>query len=185
LKKAPQKLLPCDAPASQGKSFLLLFFKKKPTGVKPGEWIVGANMCFRREVFETFGGFDTGLGRKGTASLLSNEELALFEPIGLSHILYDPKLLVEHVIAPERISLAWFRKRVYWQAVSDMMSGAVDCAAEAVAREYGVVIASLEPEHRNLKCMSFLPKDFERFRLQLRAIYLSAVMSGDGFARAL
>jgi glycosyltransferase involved in cell wall biosynthesis len=151
-----------------------------PRFLNSGEWIVGANMFFRRTIFDMHGRFDTNLGRKGTHSLLSNEESSLLDRIGITNIFYDPALVVEHVISPERISLSWFRRRVYWQAISDMVSGAVYLNGPEIAREYGTVIASIEPEHRNLKCMSFLPRDSDQFALQLRAIYLSAIMLGKG-----
>lgn len=151
-----------------------------PRFLDAGEWIVGANMFFRRSVFDLHGSFDTNLGRKGTDSLLSNEESSLLDRIGISNIFYDPALVVEHVIPPERISLSWFRRRVYWQAISDMVCGTVYLNGHDIAREYGTVIASIEPEHRNLKCMSFVPRDAEQFALQLRAIYLAAVMLGKG-----
>jgi hypothetical protein len=38
----------------------------------------------------------------------------------------------------------------------------------------------MEAEHRNLDALSFEPADAAQFALQLRAIYLAAVMLGGG-----
>ncbi|PHK93204.1 glycosyl transferase [Pseudoroseomonas rhizosphaerae] len=148
--------------------------------LRPGEWIVGANMAFRREVFEQVGVFNTSLGRKGAASLLSNEEIALLERVGINRILYAPKMEVEHIIPADRLTLKWFRRRVYWQAVSDMVSGSTYADEAATIREYREIIMQLPAEHRNLSSLSFEPKTFAEFSLQLRAVYLAAVTMGSG-----
>ncbi len=151
-----------------------------PRFLRPGEWLVGANIAFRRAVFDTHGLFDAALGRRGAGSLLSNEETALLERIGLHRVFYDPAMAVEHVIPVERLTRRWFRRRVYWQAVSDLVAGGVRDDDPALRREYGEVICRLEPEHRNLNALTFDPGDRDTFRLQLRAIYLAAIVLGHG-----
>ncbi len=150
-----------------------------PRYLRPGEWVVGANMAFRRDVFAKFGLFDVNLGRRGTASLLSNEETALLARIGLDRVFYDPEIAVQHLIPVDRLTARWFRSRVYWQAVSDVAAGHVRDDPD-LRREYGSVIAQLEPEHRNLSAFTFAPADAAEFALQLRAIYLAAIMLGGG-----
>lgn len=152
--------------------------------LRPGEWVVGANMAFRRRVFEAYGMFDTSLGRRGAASLLSNEETELFGQIGMSRIFYEPRMLVEHLVPVSRLTPDWFRKRVYWQAVSNIVAGHLDRPYEELAQEYGRVIASLEAEHRNLRAFSFEPRSYDEFSKQLRAIYLAAAMLGNGMRTA-
>ena len=151
-----------------------------PRFLRAGEWVVGANMAFRRDVFAEYGLFDVNLGRRGTASLLSNEETALLARIGLDRVFYDPNVAVEHVIPVERLTARWFRRRVYWQAISDLVAGHVRDDDPALRREYGAIIVQLEPEHRNLNAFTFEPRDAEQFALQLRAIYLAAVVLGGG-----
>ncbi len=90
-----------------------------------GEWIVGANMALRRSALEASGGFPEHLGRKGSgATLLSNDETALMQGLrdrgGL--IGYAPDAAVAHLIDPSRLSQAWFRRRLAWQAVSDYLA---------------------------------------------------------------
>lgn len=151
-----------------------------PRFLRAGEWVVGANLTLRRSVFETYGLFDTDLGRRGAGSLLSNEESALLDRIGQHRVFYDPAIAVRHVIPTERLTTRWFRRRVYWQAVSDLVAGAVDPADPAHWAEYGAIVARLEAHRRNLNALLAEPADGAEFRLQLRAIYLAAVVFGAG-----
>ena len=151
-----------------------------PRYLRAGEWVVGANIAFRRDAFIQHGLFDVNLGRRGTASLLSNEETALLARIGLDRVFYDPAIAVQHIISVDRLTTRWFRRRVFWQAISDLAAGHVRDDDAALKREYGVVITQLEPEHRNLGAFSFEPRDAAEFALQLRAVYLAAVMLGGG-----
>lgn len=151
-----------------------------PRFLREGEWVVGANIVFRRSVFETYGTFDANLGRRGAASLLSNEETALLARVGLHRVFYDPAMAVRHMIPAERMTPRWFRRRVWWQATSDMVAGNVRDDDPALREEYGRLMARLEPEHRNINALMFDPTDKETFQVQLRAIYLAAVMLGHG-----
>jgi glycosyltransferase involved in cell wall biosynthesis len=149
--------------------------------LKPGEWIVGANMAFSRDVFKTEGTFDPSLGRRGDASLLSNEEIALLEKIGLNNVYYSPECSVEHIIQPERIRLEWFRKRVFWQAISDLLAGIQHQSHAAMDDEYRSIATQLPAQFRNINMLSFKPTTQVEFRHQLRAIYLCTCLGGNGF----
>jgi len=149
--------------------------------LRPGEWIVGANMAFRREVFEQYGAFDPSLGRKGDASLISNEEIELLHKIGLSRIFYSSACAVEHIIQPERMRLSWFRRRVYWQAVSDLLAGIKFQTAAEMDAAYRAIAAQLPARYRNLNMLSFEPEDARQFKLQLSAIYLAAGLGAAGY----
>lgn len=148
--------------------------------LRRGEWIVGANMAWRRSVFEEFGTFNAALGRKGAASLLSNEEIELLERVGIENVWYEPSMMVEHLVAVERMTLPFFRRRVYWQAVSDMVAGVAEVEPSRLRAEYADTVLRLPPEHRNLSALTFVPADAEQFGLQLRAIYTAALVLGMG-----
>lgn len=150
--------------------------------LRRGEWIVGANMAWRKDVFAEFGRFNAALGRKGAASLLSNEETDLLERVGIESIWYEPAMEVEHLVAVERMTLPFFRRRVYWQAVSDMVAGIAETAPDHLRREYADTVLRLPPEHRNLDALNFEPRDTDEFGLQLRAVYTAALLLGQGLS---
>jgi glycosyltransferase involved in cell wall biosynthesis len=80
----------------------------------------GANIAFRRDVFEYAGMFPINLGRIDT-NLLSNEELEICRKIearGL-RIRFAPNAVIHHKIAPDRLKKIWFLHRYYWQGRSD------------------------------------------------------------------
>lgn len=152
----------------------------KAKKLQKGQWIVGANMGFHRSVFEEHGLFDLSLGRKGEGSLLSNEEIELFEKIGIENILYDPHCYVEHIIPSDRISIKWFRRRVFWQAVSDALAGIQYGSYDDLRREYGMIAGRLPPQFRNINMLSFEPETSDQMRSQLRALYILTTISHLG-----
>lgn len=81
---------------------------------------VGANIAFRRSVFEQIGYFSPELGRVGTC-LMSNEESRICAAIELSglRIRLAPEAIVYHKIGRERLCKQWFFHRLYWQGRSD------------------------------------------------------------------
>src|SRR5579863_300943 len=89
-----------------------------------GEYLCGCNLSFDRDALISIGGFSTSLGRHGSeAALLSNEELDVCNRLLAlgRRVVYAPAATVEHVIPAERLTRRWFRRRVCWQAVSDIL----------------------------------------------------------------
>jgi glycosyltransferase involved in cell wall biosynthesis len=149
--------------------------------LRPGEWIVGANMAFRRHVFSKGGGFDVSLGRKGKKTLLSNEEAALISRLGLKDVLYLPHAKVRHIIQPERLHQGWFRKRVYWQAVSDLIADSVYMTPAAAWECLGEFLTRSPAELRSIRALFLDCSDAQIMDIQLRAIYGLVVLGADGF----
>lgn len=84
------------------------------------EWLVGANIAFRRLLLDTLGGFPTTLGRIGKR-LLSGEDVYLQRLVmeaGHS-CYYQPAASVRHFVPVARMDRRWFAQRYYWQGVSD------------------------------------------------------------------
>lgn len=84
------------------------------------EWLVGANLALPREVLERVGGFADGLDRAGK-NLLSSGDVFLQKQVaalGLP-VWYAPAARVSHHVPGERLRQPWFRRRYYWQGVSD------------------------------------------------------------------
>lgn len=80
----------------------------------------GANCGVTRRVFEKLGGFAPGLDRAG-ASLLSGGDneffLRLYAQGGT--VAYAPGARVRHRVPADRLSKAWFRRRAWWQGITD------------------------------------------------------------------
>jgi GT2 family glycosyltransferase len=86
---------------------------------------VGLNMAFMKSTFVRLGLFNTRLGRsKGT--LLSNEETEFFRKMRRNNlkIFYNPKMLVFHHVAGERITKEFIYNRYFWQGRSDAVMDA-------------------------------------------------------------
>ena len=89
-----------------------------------GFWLVGANIAFRKNIFNEIGHFDEGLGRKGNSNtLMGQEENEIISRIPSKYeVIYHPSIKVNHIVPPEKATQTWFLKRVSWQAVSDVMT---------------------------------------------------------------
>jgi glucosyl-dolichyl phosphate glucuronosyltransferase len=77
-----------------------------------GDRLYGANLSFRKKVFEEVGPFDTNAGR-AKHELLSGEETELLRRIIANdgRVIYDPDVSVEHLIGAERLQWEYFVKR--------------------------------------------------------------------------
>jgi glycosyltransferase involved in cell wall biosynthesis len=76
---------------------------------------LGANIAFKKEVFEKVGLFNPHLGRIG-AKLLGGEETDLFKRLidaGMTGR-YQPRAVVSHALESERLRKAYFRKIYYY-----------------------------------------------------------------------
>jgi len=77
----------------------------------PSQAPFGANMAFRREVFENVGGFDTNRGRKGKV-LASGEDGELFERILAANLkaVFLGQSRVHHKVESFRLTKTYFRR---------------------------------------------------------------------------
>jgi GT2 family glycosyltransferase len=103
--------------------FTIVDLGEECRALKKGEWLAGTNIAFRKSVLEETGGFNEGLGRIGN-SLMSNEELvvaARIAELGYESW-YAPEAHMMHRVHADRVSQQWLRRRVSWQAVSDLLA---------------------------------------------------------------
>jgi glycosyltransferase involved in cell wall biosynthesis len=152
----------------------------QPTSMADGVWIAGANMIFRRQVFQRGLGFDERLGRNGTSSLLSNDETELFEAIGKDRIYYVPQMAVDHVIPVGRLDPQWFRKRIFWQAISDIIAGTLWLSSEDAYQRFSDDIIHVPAEYRSYRAMEFDPSNSDDMNRQLRLIYSQVMIMMHG-----
>ena len=84
-----------------------------------GEYLVGANIAFRRTWLMERGGFPRNLGRKGL-SLLSGEEAAVYKDVFADgkRAFYHPGAKVRHRVTRERKTRTWFLRRLFWDGAT-------------------------------------------------------------------
>ncbi len=150
------------------------------------EWFAGTNIAFRtKDVLEN-GCFDVSLGRNGGGSvLLSNEEVHLLDQIQAQGKLaiYAPKAVVAHLVEKKRLSQAWFRQRVAWQAVSDYMMDSKEALTNAkngwnFVFEY---FFGLPPRERTVRGLFYDTENAQQFQEQLWALSTFTTMLLAGF----
>ena len=89
-------------------------------GGSPTVW--GANMALRRSVFDVVGGFDTRRGLIGT-KLYRGEEIDLVQRAIAAgfRAVYDPRLVVSHRIAAERVGLRYLSRLHFQRAEGEAL----------------------------------------------------------------
>lgn len=80
---------------------------------------LGVNMAVKRSLIERIGGFRPDLGRNGK-SLLGQEQAEFFyrsrEAGGRG--LYNPRMVLDHLVPASRLTRSYFRRWWYWKGVS-------------------------------------------------------------------
>jgi len=78
--------------------------------------LIGANMSFRREVFEAVGGFDSRIGRRGSLPIGCDETefcIRAGRRWPGRHVIYEPAAAVGHHVTAKRGSWRYFVSRCY------------------------------------------------------------------------
>lgn len=81
-------------------------------------YLIGANMSFRRNIFDHFGMFDPGLDRRGK-NLLSNGDTDFIIRLPSESIWYSEDAKVVGIIKTERFTRLFMVRRLFWQGISD------------------------------------------------------------------
>jgi glycosyltransferase involved in cell wall biosynthesis len=107
---------------------------------------VGANMAFRREIFDTVGGFRNGIGRIGTWPVGCEEtELCIracqLWPRGV--FLYQPQARVFHRVPGNRASWRYFCSRCYAEGLSKAVVTRYVGAKDSLASERSYTLRTL------------------------------------------
>ncbi len=152
------------------------------------EWLACANLAFRVDALAAAGGFETLLGRSGPGdTLVSNEESEALRRLRQDgrRLVYEPAAVVQHLVHPDRLTRAWFRRRAAWQAVSDFLQDPVAARARVADgwREIRHYTGRLAWWHRGLGSLARDLDDPRLFMKQLHAIYLMGLKQLAGFPR--
>jgi glucosyl-dolichyl phosphate glucuronosyltransferase len=100
---------------------------------------IGANMSFRRTLFDAVGGFDTGTGRVGGDAAGCEEtefSIRACQVTPGSRIVLEPAAVCDHAVPPDRLTRRYFRRR---------------CAAEGRSK---AVVSALSGPHAALSSES-------------------------------
>jgi glucosyl-dolichyl phosphate glucuronosyltransferase len=92
-----------------------------PRDPQPIRNLVGANMSFRKAVFDQVGGFAEQMGRIGQRPFGCEETefcIRLTQANSDAIILYNPSAKVEHYVTQQRTSLGYFVKRCWAEGLS-------------------------------------------------------------------
>lgn len=105
----------------------------------PHEYLVGANIAFRRDWLVSVGGFSIELGRKGNC-LLSGEEARVFQSVFATgrQAVYDPTASVRHRVTSERKNRWWLSRRLFWDGATQPIldTGIGQCRAVYMGEAY-------------------------------------------------
>ena len=99
-------------------------YRGMPTDPSPVRNLIGANMSFRREIFQAVGGFRTGIGRVGTLPVGCEETelcIRVKQRFPNSVILYEPRARIAHLVPPGRGTLRYYFERCYAEGRSKTM----------------------------------------------------------------
>ncbi len=112
---------------------------------KGNKFPIGANMAFRRSMFEKYGLFDVNLGRRGS-ELEGGDEKEMFIRLrkGGEIISYVPEVAVEHIIPGSRIEKSYImglakgvgtseRKRLNKEGLNGMVSKVISEIIKSIA----------------------------------------------------
>ena len=115
---------PCNKPGWFPEEFLWVVgcsHRGLPRDPQPVRNLVGANMSFRKAVFDHVGGFAEKMGRIGQRPLGCEETefcIRLTQASSDAIILYNPSAKVEHYVTQQRTSLGYFVKRCWAEGLS-------------------------------------------------------------------
>lgn len=121
-------------------------YRGHPTARTPVRNLIGANMSFRRELFDEVGGFRSDIGRVGTRPVGCEEtefclRVARARPDGV--ILYEPAAAVVHSVPPARGTWGYFVRRCFGEGISKAFVASLAGRADALRTERGYVARTI------------------------------------------
>jgi glycosyltransferase involved in cell wall biosynthesis len=113
---------PAWIPVRYESLFTYVNYGAKERYLTPDNYLVGANIGFKRNWLAENGGFPEKLGRKGYR-LMSGEEAFLYKEVFESgnKVLYHPGAMIRHNVTDERKTKRWFFRRLFWDGATQPM----------------------------------------------------------------
>lgn len=113
-------------------------YRGMPERAAPVRNLIGANMSFRREVFETLAGFRNGMGRVGVLPVGCEETelcIRIRQRWPDRALLFRPAAKVAHRVPAGRASRGYFRSRCYSEGRSKALVARLVGAGDGLASE--------------------------------------------------
>jgi GT2 family glycosyltransferase len=106
--------------------------------------LMGAAMCFRRDVFDAAGGFTHNLGRTHSRLPLSCEEtefsIRARRALAGARFVFDPASIIGHKVPQKRLTLGYFLLRCYAEGVSKQRLTALVSSRGTLSTETSYVL---------------------------------------------
>jgi glucosyl-dolichyl phosphate glucuronosyltransferase len=146
---------------------------------KNGQGLWGLNLSFRRSALNEAGGFDEKLGRIG-GQLIGAEETVILERLAVQNkrIVYEPKAIVGHIIAAERMEWDYFLRLAVdsgkTKFLKDWKSGACWQLLRVSNSLYDYVVSIIKMSIVNLVASSDYEKKLAKWWVIAKKSYLTA-----------
>jgi len=109
-----------------------------PEETAPVRNLIGANMSFRREVFDTIGDFRTGMGRVDSLPVGCEETeicIRYHQAKPGEVFLYNPNAKVQHKVPGKRANWSYFRSRCFYEGRSKAMVSQMVGSSDGLSSE--------------------------------------------------
>lgn len=121
-------------------------YRGMPWQPKPVRNLIGANMSFRREVFERIGGFRTGVGQVGASMLRCDDTefcIRVRQQWPKAQLLYLPQAAVYHHVPGERANWRYFRIRCYTEGLAKAQVAKLVGTEDGLSAEWDYTLRTL------------------------------------------
>nr|MBA2451868.1 glycosyltransferase [Chloroflexia bacterium] len=121
-------------------------YRGLPETAAPVRNLIGANMSFRRKVFEIAGGFRSGIGRVGAQpSGCEETELCIraSQLVPGTVFMYEPSARVYHRVPSNRATWDYYRRRCHAEGRSKVLVATLVGAGDGLASERAYTFATL------------------------------------------
>lgn len=121
-------------------------YRGMPVETAPVRNLIGANMSFRRQVFETAGGFTNGMGRIGTLPVGCEEtELCIraAQKTPGATFLFEPRARVRHRVPGPRGTWRYFVSRCFAEGISKAQVARLVGAQHGLSNERAYTLRTL------------------------------------------
>lgn len=121
-------------------------YRGMPRTAGPIRNLIGANMSFRREIFDAVGGFRSGIGRVGTLPVGCEETefcIRVRQRFPEATLLYEPRARIFHQVPSHRGTWSYYVRRCYAEGRSKTMVAQHVGLADGLASERSYTVRTL------------------------------------------